>query len=97
MPPHHTGIGILSKLLVELEKFPDQPKLRQGNPMLSYLNCLADHADPPKDLKKRVKKPKEWQALGEDLARDDLTIAAFLATTQAADLIEGGVKVRTLL
>ena len=96
VPTRHTGIGILSLLLVELEKNPAQVNLVEGNPVLSYLNCAADHGDVDKHLKKRIRDPKQWKQLGAELAEDD-TLRAFLGTTQAADLISGGVKVGNVL
>lgn len=94
VPPKHTGLGIMSLLLVELEKHPDTPRLRAGNPTLSYLNCAADYGEMDHHLKRRVRKEKEWQKLGEEMAKEDPITRAFLATTQAADLIQGGIKVR---
>ncbi|GAA6033233.1 hypothetical protein JCM8097_003008 [Rhodosporidiobolus ruineniae] len=95
--PHgkHTGIGILARLLVALEDHPDSPALKQGNPLLQYLNCAADYGDVGKSLKKRIKDPRQWKALGEELAQDD-QLRAFLSTTQAEDLIQGGVKLNAL-
>ncbi|KAM0754519.1 carboxypeptidase S [Meredithblackwellia eburnea MCA 4105] len=95
VPPRHTGIGILSLLLVELEKNPAKVNLVEGNPVLSYLNCAADFGDVDKKLQKRVKDPKAWKALGEELAEDPI-LRAFLGTTQAADLVTAGVKVNAL-
>ncbi|ORY77565.1 vacuole protein [Leucosporidium creatinivorum] len=96
VPPRHTGIGILSLLLVELEKNPDTPKLRRGNPMLCYLNCAADFGEVEEGLKRRIRSEKEWQGLGEELAEGDPILRAFLGTTQAVDLVQGGIKVNAL-
>lgn len=95
VPPKHTGIGVMSKLIVALEDSPDSPKLERGNPVLSYLNCAADHGSMSKSLKRSVRNPKRWKKLGEEMAEGDETgvTRAFLATTQAADLIGGGIKV----
>jgi len=89
----HTGIGILAKLLVGLEDHPDEVRLREGNPMLSYLNCAADFGDMDKGLKRRVRNEKKWKALGEELADSDPVLRSFLSTSQAIDLVNGGVKV----
>lgn len=64
--------------------------------MLSYLNCAADYGTMDHSLKQRVRSPKKWQALGEQLAAEDPITRAFLGTTQAIDLIHGGVKVNAL-
>ncbi|GAA5900928.1 hypothetical protein JCM6882_005981 [Rhodosporidiobolus microsporus] len=95
--PHgkHTGIGILARLLVALEDHPDQPKLEKGNPLLQELNCAADYGDVDKELKRKIRDPRQWKKLAAKLAEDDIT-RAFLSTTQAADLIHGGVKINAL-
>lgn len=40
--------------------------------------------------------PKKWLALGEEMANGNDVTRAFLATTQAVDLISGGVKINAL-
>lgn len=97
VPPKHTGIGIMSRLLVALEDSPFPPLLQRGNPMLSYLNCAADFGEVEEGLKKRIRKEKQWKALGEELAEGDRVIGAFLGTTQAVDLVSGGIKVRSVV
>jgi Gly-Xaa carboxypeptidase len=96
VPTRHTAIGTLALLLVELEKYPDIPALAEGNPMLSYLDCAADFGDMDKKTAGRVKDPRQWQSLGEELAEEDDIIRAFLATTQAETMIAGGVKLNAL-
>ncbi|GAA6011066.1 hypothetical protein JCM11491_005925 [Sporobolomyces phaffii] len=92
----HTGIGILAKLLVALEDHPSDINLSAGNPMLSYLNCAADHGDMDKVLKRKVRDAKKWKKLGEQMAQSDPILRSFLSTSQAIDLINGGVKVNAL-
>ncbi|KAJ9118393.1 hypothetical protein QFC24_006222 [Naganishia onofrii] len=97
VPPDHTAIGILSKLLVHLEANPFEPSLTAASPYLKYLTCLADHApEVGKSFVKSVKNPKRWAKLAKQLAKESLQNRAFLATTQAIDLISGGVKVNAL-
>lgn len=97
VPSKHTGIGILSLLLVELEKNRDEPKLREGNPMLAFLDCARKYGNVGKEMGRRIRDPRKWKKLGKELAEDDDVAAAFLGTTQAIDLIQGGVKVRRSL
>jgi Gly-Xaa carboxypeptidase len=49
----------------------------------------------PKDLKKKLNDPRKWEELAEELGKDR-TLRAFLGTTQAIDLIQGGVKSNAL-
>ncbi|GAA5821772.1 hypothetical protein JCM11251_001018 [Rhodosporidiobolus azoricus] len=91
----HTGIGILARLLVALEDHPDQPKLEAGNPLLQQLACAAEYGDLDKETKRKLKNPRKWKQLAEQLAHDDI-LRAFLSTTQAEDLVHGGVKINAL-
>ncbi|KAK6910063.1 hypothetical protein I203_104092 [Kwoniella mangroviensis CBS 8507] len=97
VPPPHTAIGIISLLLAELEAHPSKPTLSPQSPFLKSLNCLADYAPEfPKSIKHELKDPRQWDQLAQQLAKKDRVLNSFLATTQAIDLINGGVKVNAL-
>ena len=87
----------MSKIISHLEDHPFLPNLDPRGPYLKYLNCMADHGPSfPKELKKQVKNPKKWHKLAKKLAASSRMLNSFLATTQAVDLIQGGVKVNAL-
>ena len=87
----------MSLLLAELEANPFEPYLDPANPYLKYLSCLSEHAPGmPKSLRSAVKDPRKWPALARTLAASERRVNSFLATTQAIDLIKGGVKVNAL-
>lgn len=88
----HTGIGVLAQCITALEAHPSEPLLQTGNPMLQQLQCAADHGEVDKSWRRRIRNPKQWKKLGREMAREDPIMRAFLGTTQAVDLIEGGVK-----
>ncbi|GAA5853659.1 hypothetical protein JCM8547_007400 [Rhodosporidiobolus lusitaniae] len=96
--PHgpHTAIGILSRLIVALEDNVDVPRLEEGSPVLQQLDCLAEYGEVSREMKRRIRDPRKWKGLGEELAREDEVMRAFLSTTQATDLIQGGVKLNAL-
>jgi Gly-Xaa carboxypeptidase len=95
--PDPLEVGTLSRLLVELEANPYEPTLTSASPYLKYLTCLAEHApDVPKAFKRDVASPKRWGGLARRLAGESAQQRAFLATTQAIDLVRGGVKVNAL-
>ncbi|WVW83942.1 hypothetical protein I302_105965 [Kwoniella bestiolae CBS 10118] len=97
VPPPHTAIGIISLLLAELEAHPFKPILSPKSPFLKNLNCLAEYAPEfPKSIKHELKDPRQWDELAQQLAKKDRVLNSFLATTQAIDLIKGGVKVNAL-
>lgn len=88
----HTGIGILARCIVALEDHLFPPGLRAGSPMLQQLQCAADHGHVSDAWRKRARDPKQWESLGLELAKKNPIFRAFLGTTQAVDLIDGGIK-----
>lgn len=93
----HVVVGIMSLILAELEKNPFEPTLVPSTPYFKYLSCMSEHApEVPKSIKNQIKNPRKWKKLAHDLASSDRTLNSFLATTQAIDLISGGVKVNAL-
>ncbi|RPD64399.1 carboxypeptidase S [Lentinus tigrinus ALCF2SS1-7] len=100
VPPSHTTIGILSQLLVHYEANPYEPILSRDTPMYWKSQCLAAHVPGlPHKLRKALKKGvKSDHALKE--AQKELfkerAFRALVGTTQAIDLINGGVKTNAL-
>lgn len=101
MPPDHSGIGIAAEVVKRLEnekKF--KPGLSSGHPLVRQLGCHAAYS-PLLDPKVR----RKWSNLegsSEDRNRVALDFAqdrrgrAYVSTTQAVDVIRGGVKVNAL-
>jgi Gly-Xaa carboxypeptidase len=100
VPPPHTSIGILSSLLVHLEANPYDAKLKRGTPMYEKTQCLAAYAhELPKSVRKAIQKSaKSDKALREAQKAlfKDIRFKALVGTTQAIDLIGGGVKTNAL-
>ncbi|KZT53554.1 carboxypeptidase S [Calocera cornea HHB12733] len=107
-PPKHTGIGILSSLVTAVEANPIPPRLTRANPFYSTLVCIAEYSpDVPKKarslIKRSQKSDKALAKLGE-WALESLPAGvavlpigpSLMSTTQAVDLIQGGVKVNAL-
>ncbi|KAI0793902.1 carboxypeptidase S [Fomes fomentarius] len=100
VPPLHTTIGILAQLLVHYEEHPYETRLSRGTPTYWKAQCLAAHApDLPhrlrKALKKSVKSDRALKQAQEELFKDKV-FHALVSTTQAIDLINGGVKTNAL-
>ncbi|KAH8116276.1 carboxypeptidase S [Phellopilus nigrolimitatus] len=100
VPPVHTSIGILSALLVEYETHPIPAVLDRTTPIYGMLQCFAAHAPDmdsklSKTVKKSVSSDKALHEL-EKFIEKDKTLRAFVGTTQAIDLIQGGVKTNAL-
>ncbi|KXN86588.1 Carboxypeptidase S [Leucoagaricus sp. SymC.cos] len=100
VPPEHTSIGILAAMLVQYEQNPFKVHFTRDDPMYEYFQCFAEHATGlPDDLRKLI-----IQSLTSDHALSKLTdilsknrvLKSLLGTTQAIDLINGGIKTNAL-
>ncbi|ORX33794.1 carboxypeptidase s precursor [Kockovaella imperatae] len=99
VPPTHTGIGIMSQIVLGLEDHPFSEKLTPATPMLQALMCAKDHAPSfPHEYSKLLKKegPKSYPKLAQTLSSESLFNKAMLGTTTAVDVFHGGVKVNAL-
>ncbi|RDW67020.1 hypothetical protein BP5796_09769 [Coleophoma crateriformis] len=101
VPPDNTGIGILSRIVAAIEDAPYSPDLTPANPYFTTLQCAAEYGPSiSKALKKSIKKSltskSEAKALAEYLAKDDIKNRYLMQTSQATDLVSGGVKINAL-
>ena len=83
-----------------MESNPYTPKLGRGTPVYTKLQCLAAHAPAlPSGLRKTLldaeKSDKALHA-AEKILFQDRTFRALVGTTQAVDMIFGGVKANAL-
>ncbi|KAH9935922.1 carboxypeptidase S [Epithele typhae] len=103
VPPAHTGIGMLSAMIVELEANPLETSLIRGGSPYNYTMCAAAHGPAYPPTVRRLALHAAETGSDADLADlEDALLAAFpfysavLRTTQAVDLVAGGVKVNAL-
>ncbi|KAI0085827.1 carboxypeptidase S [Irpex rosettiformis] len=101
VPPPHTSIGILAALITELEANPHVPALHRNDTLYEQVQCLAAHSpDFPTSLAKLARKSqrsdKALNKLTKELERIDPLFKATAGTTQAVDIIRGGVKTNAL-
>ncbi|KAF8437233.1 hypothetical protein L210DRAFT_3682609 [Boletus edulis BED1] len=100
LPPPHTSIGLLAAFLVAFERNPFDPHLIRGSPVYKNYQCVARYAPGlPDSLRKDIidaeYSDKALQSVEEELFRDT-RIKNLVGTTQAIDLVTGGVKVNAL-
>lgn len=99
IPPAHTGIGIMAEILYTLEHQElFTPSLDPSHPSFSMLECQAryspDHVEPWLSTKLAQ---GDAEALAEAVAQSRGPNVRFtFQTSQAADLIHGGVKTNAL-
>jgi Gly-Xaa carboxypeptidase len=99
IPPLHTGIGILAHLLVKYEQNPVPARLKRGTPLYETVQCLAHAPGLPHKVKHAIgRSGKSDRALKvvEDALFKDPMLRALAGTTQAVDIVEGGVKSNAL-
>lgn len=134
MPPPHTSIGLLSRILTMLEDHPFPDKIEEKSKAhIQFLQCMRDHPEMPDTLRHALYKleyaeraldnrfaagatgvlplpervflhlaPRALKHSRVDKARQgvldvlDYNMLSLLKTTQAEDVIHGGVKVNAL-
>ncbi|CAK5274518.1 unnamed protein product [Mycena citricolor] len=96
IPPAHTGIGMLAEFVRVIEDNAFQPKLSAKNPFSAYAQCLAEYAEIDPSLKDALSRERTWDKAAAMIAAADAGDGARLTTTQAVDIISGGVKVNAL-
>ncbi|KAH7909068.1 hypothetical protein BJ138DRAFT_1181272 [Hygrophoropsis aurantiaca] len=100
LPPPHTSIGMLAELMVHYEKNPFEVQLTRGSPIYKSAQCLAQHApDLPSSLRKDILHAEHSnRALraAEKKLFENRVLKSLAGTTQAIDLVQGGVKVNAL-
>jgi len=99
-PPAHTSIGMLASLIVRFEQNPFAFKLTRTAPLYATLQCISEHApDVPSSLREIIKKSTVSDAALQqlqDFVVNDQMLGSIITTTQAIDLVGGGVKVNAL-
>ncbi|KAJ7737703.1 hypothetical protein B0H16DRAFT_1664708 [Mycena metata] len=100
IPPEHTSIGMLAALIVHFENNAPVPSLEVDTPVFEMLQCFAVHApDVPSVLKRavlRARRSRTALKLAEAMLLEIPTVKAVVSTTQAVDVISGGVKSNAL-
>ncbi|KAG7706519.1 hypothetical protein KL930_000246 [Ogataea haglerorum] len=99
IPPDHTAIGTMSKLISRYEDRLYDPILVNFNPTLNTLQCIAEYADIEKSLKRDILRAhfdeKSNERVIKLLLNNKITKYNVL-TTHAADIINGGDKANAL-
>ncbi|KAF9073967.1 carboxypeptidase S [Rhodocollybia butyracea] len=101
VPPAHTTIGYLALLITELEKNPYPIELVRGSVLHDTLLCYASHGESiPHKLKKAIIEStysdNALRKVEELLVSRDSHYSSLVGTTQAVDIITGGVKANAL-
>lgn len=98
VPPKYTSIGIMAKLIDEIEETPFSPVLSNANPFLNTLQCGAEHGNMNKSLKSDILKAQFDVNANSNVINYVIKSGNgdLISTTQAIDIINGGVKSNAL-
>ncbi|KAJ4137163.1 hypothetical protein NW768_002744 [Fusarium equiseti] len=105
MPPLHTSAGIAAELVTLIEKTPYAPQLHEDNPLLDFLWCGAEHAPGfmmglkyllPKRGSNGILESVRRMLFPRLVSKVNRMAGYLISTTQAVDVIHGGVKVNAL-
>ncbi|KAI1151609.1 peptidase family M20/M25/M40 [Nemania diffusa] len=95
-PFPHTGIGIVSEIVTQLEAHPWKPKLIEGSPIHKHFVCQAEYSpDSAPKITKLIRKG-DLKRLAKELATIDRSTHYRLQTSQAVDYFIGGVKINAM-
>ncbi|KAH9921729.1 carboxypeptidase S [Epithele typhae] len=101
IPPEHTSIGMLAAMIKQLEDNPHVPSLNRSGIYYQQLQCRAAHdPDLPSHFRALIrrshKSDKALHELEAYLADTDRLYGPLAGTTQAVDVVRGGVKTNAL-
>jgi Gly-Xaa carboxypeptidase len=99
VPPQHTSIGMLSQLIVHYEQNPPSVSLARGTPLYGMVQCFTRASGLPKQLKSAIVASADDDAAlqqVEDVVFEQPSFRALAGTTQAVDIIQGGIKANAL-
>lgn len=95
-PFPHTGIGIMSELVVALESNPYVPELIKNSPIYNHYVCQARYSPDAEPKVTDLLRRGELDALARELASQDRSTNFRLQTSQAVDYIGGGQKINAM-
>lgn len=96
-PPKHTGIGIMADAIVALENEPYSPRLTQSSPFRRVLECRTKYSpDAVQPWLRDALLSGSEKDIAVKLAEEETEEKWLVQTSQAIDVIAGGVKVNAL-
>ncbi|KAI0171942.1 carboxypeptidase S [Hypoxylon sp. FL1284] len=96
MPFPHTGIGIMSEFVNQLESNPWKPKLIKGSPIYNHFVCQARYSPDASPKITNLINKGDLETLAEELASIDRATQYRIQTSQAVDYFNGGVKINAM-
>ncbi|KAI1077162.1 carboxypeptidase S [Whalleya microplaca] len=95
-PFPHTGIGIVSEIVNQLESNPWTPKLIKGSPIYNHFVCQAKYSPEAAPKITKLINEGDLTALTEELVTIDRATQYRIQTSQSIDYFNGGVKINAM-
>jgi len=95
-PFPHTGIGIMSEIVTQLEAHPWKPKLIKNSPIHKHYICQAKYSPKALPTITQLVNEGDLDSLARELAKLDRSTNYRLQTSQAIDCFLGGVKINAM-
>jgi Gly-Xaa carboxypeptidase len=96
VPLPHTGIGIISEIVVALENNPYEPVITKNSPIHKRLICQARYSPNTQPKIEALLKNNDFDQLAVEFAKTSPLNRFVVQTSQAIDLIQGGVKINAM-
>ncbi|OJJ58209.1 hypothetical protein ASPSYDRAFT_90395 [Aspergillus sydowii CBS 593.65] len=96
VPLPHTGIGIISEIVVALESNPYEPVITKDSPIHKRLVCQARYSPNTQPKIEELLRNGDFEGLAVEFANTTPLNRFVVQTSQAVDLIEGGVKINAM-
>ncbi|KAL4806164.1 hypothetical protein BDV18DRAFT_160233 [Aspergillus unguis] len=96
VPLPHTGIGIISEIVVALESSPYEPVITENSPIHKRLVCQARYSPGTQPKIEELLREEDFDALAVEFANTSPLNRFVVQTSQAVDLIGGGVKINAM-
>ncbi|KAF5025629.1 hypothetical protein F66182_2235 [Fusarium sp. NRRL 66182] len=96
IPHPHTGIGIIAEMVSALEANPYPPQVLKASPVYNHLVCLARHSPDTHSRLNDLLDKDDLDELTRELIRIDPIAKFVIQTTQAVDVIRGGLKINAM-
>lgn len=95
-PFPHTGIGIMSEMVVALESHPYTPLLIKNSPIYNHYVCQARYSPHAEPKVTKLLEKGDLKTLARELASQDRATNFRLQTSQAVDYVGGGQKINAM-
>ncbi|KAK6213634.1 peptidase family M20/M25/M40 [Colletotrichum tabaci] len=96
VPFPHTGIGIVSEMVVALESRPYSPKLTTSSPLYEHMVCQARYSPDAQPRVTELLESGDLDALAAELVTIDRPTHYRLQTSQSVDYFQAGQKINAM-